>query len=88
MSGDGFIPDSELTEIGITSYNANAFEFILIFDEYFSYNGIDNLVIDVEDVNPGRTSSALAGWKGTENFNNPPTRSIVSITEEFNDGST
>jgi hypothetical protein len=88
VSGDGFIPDSELTEIGITSYNANAFEFILIFDESFSYNGIDNLVIDVEDVNPGRTSSALAGWKGTENFNNPPTRSIVSITEEFNDGST
>lgn len=88
MSGDGFIPDSELTEIGITSYYANAYEYLLIFDEPFTYNGIDNLVIDVEDVNPGQSSSALAGWKGTENFNNPPTRSRVSITEEFSDGST
>ena len=88
VSGDGFIPDEELTEIGITTYYANAYEFILIFDESFNYNGIDNLVIDVEDVNPGQSSSALFGWRGTENFNNPPTRSRVSITEEFDDGST
>ncbi|NRD23791.1 T9SS type A sorting domain-containing protein [Winogradskyella litoriviva] len=88
VSGDGFIPDSELTEIGISTYYANAYEYIVIFDESFNYNGIDNLVIDVEDINPGYSTSALAGWRGTENFNNPPTRSRVSITEEFSDGST
>ncbi|WP_407557698.1 T9SS type A sorting domain-containing protein [Winogradskyella sp. 4-2091] len=88
VSGDGFIPDEDLTEIGITTYYANAYEFILIFDESFTYNGTDNLVIDVEDINPGHTTSALFGWEGTENFNNPPTRSRVSITEEFDDGST
>lgn len=88
VSGDGFIPDEELTEIGISTYYANAYEFILIFDESFEYNGIDNLVIDVEDINPAQSSSALSGWQGTENFNNPPTRSRVSITEEFSDGST
>ncbi|WP_417875875.1 T9SS type A sorting domain-containing protein [Winogradskyella sediminis] len=87
-SGDGFIADEDLTEIGITTYYANAYEFILIFDESFNYNGIDNLVIDVEDVNPGQSSSALFGWQGTENFNNPPTRSRVRITEAFDDGST
>ncbi|WP_179354031.1 T9SS type A sorting domain-containing protein [Winogradskyella vidalii] len=87
-SGDGFIADADLTQIGISTYYANAYEFILIFDEPFNYNGIDNLVIDVEDVNPGQSTSALFGWQGTENFNNPPTRSRVSITEEFDDGST
>ncbi|WP_299122520.1 T9SS type A sorting domain-containing protein [uncultured Winogradskyella sp.] len=88
VSGDGFIADEDLTEIGISTYYANAYEYILIFDESFNYNGVDNLVIDVEDINPGFTTSALAGWQGTENFNNPPTRSRVSITEEFSDGST
>ncbi|NRD21231.1 T9SS type A sorting domain-containing protein [Winogradskyella eckloniae] len=88
VAGDGFIADEDLTEIGISTYYANAYEFILIFDTSFNYNGIDNLVIDVEDVNPGYSSSALSGWQGTENFNNPPTRSRVSITEEFDDGST
>ncbi len=88
LSGDAFIADEDLTEIGISTYYANAYEYLLIFDESFTYNGIDNLVIDVEDIGPGQSSSALAGWKGTENFNNPPTRSRVSITEEFSDGST
>lgn len=86
--GDGFIPDSELTQVGIITYYANAYEWILVFDQSFTYNGVDNLVIDIEDVNPAMSSSALAGWQGTENFGNPPTRSRVSITEEFSDGST
>ena len=91
MSGDAFIPDSELTTIGVSTYYANGTEWIFIFDESFDYNGTDNLVIDVEDINPGRTTSALAGFKGAENFGNPPTRSMMSLTsinEEDNTEST
>ena len=87
LPGDAFIPDSELTEIGITTYFDNAYEWIVVFDVPFVYNGTDNLVIDMEDIDPGISTSAIFGWRGTENFNNPPTRSLVSITEGFSDGS-
>lgn len=80
QSGDAFISDTELTTIGISTYYANGDEWFFVFDESFNYNGIDNLVIDVEDVNSFASTSALAGFKGAENFNNPPTRSMVSLT--------
>lgn len=83
-----FIADSQLTQIGISTYHANANEWILIFDQPFNYNGIDNLVIDVEDINPEESDDGLYGFVGVENFNNPPTRSRVSVTNEFDDGST
>lgn len=91
MSGDSFIPDSELTTIGVSTYYANGDEWIFILDESFDYNGIENLVIDVEDINSASSSSALAGYKGSENFGNPPTRSMMSLTninEEDNTEST
>jgi hypothetical protein len=76
--GDPFITTG-LTEVfnGIFSFSAN--EIIIPFNTPFYYDGIQNLVIDVQEVGIGYTSSALTGFYGVENFNNAPTRSKISM---------
>lgn len=82
-NGVGFINQSELTEVfnGFISFGQG--EVILNFTTPFNYTGTENLVIQVEEITPGSTSSALSGFKGREDFNNPPKRSIMSMTDQF-----
>lgn len=77
----GFIDESELTEVFSGIVSATGYDVIIELDEPFYYDGLQNLVIQVEEVAPGVTPNATSGFKGTENFNNPPTRSIMSFIE-------
>ncbi|WP_213189985.1 T9SS type A sorting domain-containing protein [Cloacibacterium caeni] len=80
-NGVGFINQSELTEVFNGSIARGSGEVIINFTTPFNYTGTENLVIQVEEIAPGSTSSALSGFKGGENFNNPPKRSIMSLTD-------
>jgi Secretion system C-terminal sorting domain len=70
-----FIDSSLLTEVFNGTIVMTSNEVIITFSQPFYYNGIDNLIIEVTDLAPGFTSSLISGFKGVENFNNPPTRS-------------
>ena len=80
---DGFIPQSELTQVVTNgTITVSGTEVTINFTEPFEYDGQSNLVIDVEEVEPGNTPSNFAGFVGVENFGNPPTRSIMSFSGE------
>jgi len=82
-NGVGFINQSELTEVFNGFISSGPGEVIINFTTPFYYSGTENLVIQVEEISPGSTSSALSGFKGREDFNNPPKRSIMSMTDQF-----
>ena len=78
--GDSFIPISQLTQVfngGTLILNQQ--QITANFTQPFYYDGQSNLVIDVEEVGPGSTPSNISGFIGTENFFNPPTRSMISL---------
>lgn len=77
---DFFIDAATLTPVFSGAVSIVGVEVRVMLTTPFYYNGNDNLVIDVEEITPGHTESGLVGFKGTENFGNPPTRSIISIT--------
>lgn len=76
--GDPFITTG-LTEVFNGTFSSNATDIIIPFSTPFYYDGNHNLVIDVQEVGIGYTSSALTGFYGVENFNNAPTRSKISM---------
>ena len=82
-----FVPDTELTQMTGILRSTSVYEIRYTFETPFYYDGTQNLVVDVEDLNPGASSSATDGYRGVENFGNPPTRSIISLTTLFDDGS-
>lgn len=82
-NGVGFISPSELTEVFNGSIATGSGEVIINFTTPFNYSGEQNLVIQVEEVSPGATSSGLSGFKGREDFNNPPKRSIMTMTDQY-----
>lgn len=81
-----FIPDSEFTQMTNILRSTSVYEVRYTFETPFYYDGTQNLVIDVEDLNPAASSSATAGYRGAENFGNPPVRSIISLSAINNDG--
>lgn len=81
-NGVGFIDESQLTEVFNGFVGASQGEVVITFTTPFTYLGTENLVIQVEEIAPGFTSSGLSGFKGGENFNNPPNRSIMSFTDQ------
>ena len=83
-----FIPDSEFTQMTNIVRSTSVYEVRYTFETPFYYDGTQNLVIDVEDLNPAASSSATDGYRGVENFGNPPTRSIISLTTINEDEST
>ncbi|NUY81755.1 T9SS type A sorting domain-containing protein [Flavobacterium sp. MAH-1] len=71
--GEPFIPDSETTEVfnvGTMTYSGT--ELKLTLAQPFYYNREHNLVIDVREIQPGSTSSALTGFLGSEFLFEPP----------------
>ncbi len=86
--GEAFIGDEELTTITVsTNFLLESFVsyWVLTLDEPFYYDGTQNLVVDVENISGIPSTDAFFGFRGEENFNNPPTRSRVSITSMFSD---
>lgn len=83
--GDPFIEAQTLTEVFDAGVDIDGYDVILRFSTPFIYDGIQNLILDVQDTDGGYTTSATAGFRGEENFNNPPTRSKMTFT---NNGST
>lgn len=84
-SGDAFISDEDLTTIAVsTNFLLESFTpyWVLTLDTPFYYDGTQNLVVDVQDLSGTASSDNLFGFRGEENFNNPPTRSRVSITQQ------
>lgn len=86
LAGDNFIQSSELTEVFNGGITFSGYNVILTLTTPFYYDGTQNLVLDVEETFPGHSTSALLGFQGAENFGNPPTRSMMSFTTVFNDG--
>ncbi|MDR6969096.1 hypothetical protein J2X31_003122 [Flavobacterium arsenatis] len=80
-NGVGFIGQSQLTEVFNGVVSSGPGEIIINFTTPFYYSGLENLVIEVEEVTPGSTSSGLSGFLGREDFNNPPKRSIMTLTD-------
>ena len=83
-----FIPDTEFTQMTNILRSTSVYEVRYTFETPFYYDGTQNLVIDVEDLNPYASTSATDGYRGVENFGNPPTRSIISLTTINEDEST
>ena len=86
--GEDFIGDEELTTIAVsTNFLLESFVpyWVLTLEESFYYDGTQNLVVDVESISGVPSTDNFFGFRGEENFNNPPTRSRVSITEMFDD---
>ncbi|WP_329805329.1 T9SS type A sorting domain-containing protein [Flavobacterium facile] len=79
-NGDNFVDTSTFTEVfsGVltldTSYNIN-----IIFNTPFYYDGLSNILIEVEETSPGLTSSGSTGFQGSEDFANPPKRTMVQM---------
>ena len=82
-NGVGFINQSELTEVFNGSIATGSGEVIINFSTPYNYSGEQNLVIQVEEISPGAASSNLSGFKGREDFNNPPKRSIMTMTDQY-----
>lgn len=78
--GDPNIPDSELTEVFNGRISGSGNTVILTFDKPFYYDGRQNLVIDVQEIEPGKTASQLTTFKGVKNYNKPPTRTKITMT--------
>ena len=83
----GFIPNTELTEVFNGEIEISGYEIIIKLDKPFYYDGKQNLVIDVEEFTEGKTESNLTSFTGLENFNNPPKRSFMSFTKVNEDKS-
>ena len=82
-NGVGFINQSLLTEVFSGYVSVGPGEVIINFTTPFIYSGTENLVIQVQEIQPGAASSALSGFKGREDFGNPPKRSIMTMTDNF-----
>lgn len=80
--GDPFIDINNLTEVFNAGVDIDGYDVIIRFATPFIYDGIQNIILDVEDIDSGFTTSATAGFKGEENFNNPPTRSKMTFTHK------
>ena len=80
LPGGNFFDTSSYTEVFNGMISISGYDLIITFPEPFYYNGTDNLVLDIEEVSPGATESAFLGFKGEENFNQPPLRSKMTFT--------
>lgn len=78
--GDPFVDVQTLTEVFNAGYDIKGYDVIVRFSTPFIYDGTQNLILDVQDVNTGYTTSLTAGFRGEENFNNPPRRSKMTFT--------
>lgn len=83
--GNTFLPEAELTEMTGILRSRSVYEVRYTFETPFYYDGTQHLVVDVEDLNPAASQSATDGYRGVENFGNPPNRSIISLTSVFDD---
>lgn len=82
--GDPFVDVSTLTEVSTGGYDTQGIEVIISLETPFYYDGLQNIILDVQDNDPGFTTSATAGYRGVENFNNPPTRSLITFSHMGN----
>ncbi|MGB3467803.1 MAG: T9SS type A sorting domain-containing protein [Cyclobacteriaceae bacterium] len=81
LEGDTFIPDSLLTKVfegTIQIVGSGNKTISVVFDTPFNYDGLRNLVIEVEEVSPGINSGRFDVFIGSEDFNNPPIRTLIS----------
>ncbi|QXP78909.1 MULTISPECIES: T9SS type A sorting domain-containing protein [Winogradskyella] len=85
-STTSFVANSELTEMTGVLRSTSVYEIRYTFETPFYYDGAQHLVVDVEDLNSGASQSATDGYRGVENFGNPPKRSMISLTSNFDDG--
>lgn len=79
--GDPFVNIEDLTEVFNGGYDIDGYDVIVRFTTPFTYDGQQNIILDVQDTDDGFTTSLTAGFRGEENFNNPPTRSKMTFTK-------
>ncbi|WP_439130326.1 T9SS type A sorting domain-containing protein [Polaribacter sp.] len=80
--GEPFVNVETLTEVFNGGYDRDGFDVIVRFQTPFYYDGTQHIILDVQDTDASFTTRATAGFKGEENFNNPPTRSKMTFTHQ------
>ncbi len=78
-TSDSFIDSSTFTDVFSGTVVKSGYDVIVTFSQPFYYDGTQNLVLDIEDVQPGKGSPSV-GFKGVEDFANPPKRSRMTFT--------
>lgn len=76
---DDFIDSSTFTDVFSGTVEKQGYDVIVTFEEPFYYDGSQNLVLDIEEVEPG-AGPASEAFKGVKDFDNPPKRSLMAYT--------
>ncbi|PQJ80517.1 T9SS type A sorting domain-containing protein [Polaribacter porphyrae] len=79
-TGESFLNAQTLTEVFNAGVSIDGDYTIIRFTTPFVYNGTQNLLLEVQDTHEGFTTSSTIGYRGQENFNNPPLRSKMTFT--------
>lgn len=76
---DDFIDSSTFTDVFSGTIEKQGYDVIVTFEESFYYDGAHNLVLDIEEIEPG-AGPASEAFKGVKDFDNPPKRSLMTYT--------